>query len=142
MLRKKLPGRAGFTLVEMMIIIMVIGIMASLAAPPLFRFVQSNNLNTTSDRMMADLQYARAISISNGRVLRFSSDSGGYQIIDPVSGNVLRSKVFKGGLALGGAAQAANFFPWGMADATVFNLANGSGNKQITLLPTGLVEVQ
>ena len=142
MLRKKLPGRAGFTLVEMMIIIMVIGIMAGLAAPPMFRFVQSNNLNTTSDRMMADLQYARAIAISNGRVLQFSSGSGGYQIIDPVSGNTLRSEVFKGGLALAGADQAANFFPWGMADATVFNLANASGNKQITLLPTGLVEVQ
>ena len=40
--RKKIPVRAGFTLVEMMIIIMVIGVMASLAAPGMFRFIQSN----------------------------------------------------------------------------------------------------
>ncbi len=139
---KSIPGRTGFTLVEMMIILLVIGVMAGLAAPPMFRFVQSNNLNTTTDRMMADLQYTRSLAISNGRVLSFSCDVGGYQITDPVSGDVLRTTNFKSGLAMAGAAQTANFFPWGMADAMVFNLTNASGNKQINLLPTGLVEVQ
>ncbi len=138
--RKNLPFRAGFTLVEMMIIVMVIGVMAGLAAPPMFRFIQSNNLKTTTDRMTADMQYARSLAISDGRVLRFSAAVAGYQIKDPVSGQVLRSTNFKGGLVLD-TAQDADFFPWGMADAKVFKLANSAGNKQINLLPTGLVEV-
>ncbi len=139
--RKNIPVRAGFTLVEMMIILLIIGIMAGLAAPPMFRYVQSNNLRTTADRMMADMNYARSLAISNDQVLQFRVDANGYQILDPISDQVLRGGPFKKGLKLD-TPQTANFFPWGMADGTVFNLSNGSGNRQITLLPTGLVEVQ
>lgn len=123
----------------MMIIILVIGVMAGLAAPPMFRYTQSNRLKTTADRMMADMQYARSLSISSGRVMQFNVTAAGYQIVDPVSGNVVRSAQFKG-MSLD-VPQTANFFPWGMADGIVFNVSNPSGNKQITLLPTGLVEV-
>ena len=137
--RKKIHVRAGFTLVEMMIIIMVIGVMASLAAPGMFRFIQSNRLKTTTDHMMADMHYARSLAISNGQVLRFTVDANGYQIANPITDTVLRSGDFDG-LALD-AAQTADFFPWGMADAVVFNVSNPSGNKRVTLLPTGLVEV-
>ncbi len=138
--RKNYPARAGFTLVEMMIILLIIGVMGGLAAPPMFRYIQSNSLKTTADRVMADMNYARSLSISNGRVLRFTVDANGYQILDPVSGQVLRSGQFKKGLTLD-TPQTANFFPWGMADGTVFSLSNGAGSRQITLLPTGLVEV-
>ena len=138
--RKKFPARRGFTLVEMMIIISIVGLIAAIAAPPMFRFVQSNTLQTTTDRMLADLQYARSLSISNGQVLRFTSTVAGYQVIEPISGRILREADFKGALQLA-AAQSADFFPWGMADATVFNISNPAGAKQINLLPTGLVEV-
>ena len=138
--RKIFPARQGFTLVEMMIIIAIVGIIAVIAAPPMFRLVQTNTLQTTSDRMLADLHYARSLSITNGQVLRFTSTLAGYQVIEPISGTVLREADFKGGLTLA-AAQTSDFFPWGMANATVFNLSNPSGAKQINLLPTGLAEV-
>ena len=63
-------SRWGFTLTEMMVVIMVMGLMATLTAPPLFRYIQSHRLQTGTDRMMADLQYARSLSVARGDILR------------------------------------------------------------------------
>jgi len=143
--RQKLPGsvaiRRGFTLVEMMVVIGVVGIIATISAPPIFRYVQSNRLQTNADRMAADLQYARTLSIANSQILRFTSTPVGYQLLNPNTGVVLRETDLSHDLSLA-VNQSADFYPWGMADATIFNIANGAGNIQINLLPTGIVEVQ
>jgi len=136
----RLRRRRGFTLTEMMIVILVIGLMAAVTAPPLFNFMQSNRLQTNTDRIVADLQYARSLSISNGRVLRFTATEAGYQVTDPFSGELLRENNFDRGLTLD-AEVTVDFFPWGMADATVLTLSNRTGGAAINVLPTGIVEV-
>lgn len=138
--RHQLPNRRGFTLVEMMVIIVIVGLMAAIATPGIFRYVQSNRLQTTVDRMAADMQYARSLSIANGQILRFSVTGAGYRLTDPVSGTVFRDKTFEHGLKLA-IDQTADFYPWGMADARVFNISNSTGARQVNLLPTGIVEV-
>lgn len=138
--RQKMPSRRGFTMAEMMVIIVIVGIMATVAAPPLFRYVQSNRLQTGVDRLAADLQYARSLSIANSQILRFSADNAGYQLTNPNSGVVIRERDFEHGVALD-LDVTADFYPWGMADARVFNITNGSGTRQVNLLPTGIVEV-
>ncbi len=136
----KRTSRQGFTLVEMMLIISLVGVLAAMAAPPFFRYLASNRLATQADRMVADLQYARSLSVSNSQILRFSTTAAGYRLTNPVTGAVLREYDFHPGLGLD-ASQTADFFPWGMADPVVFTLSNPAGTKQITLMPTGLVEV-
>jgi prepilin-type N-terminal cleavage/methylation domain-containing protein len=142
--RKKLPepdhGRQGFSLVEIMFVIMVAGIIAAIAAPPIFQYVNSNRLQTNADQLAADLQYARSLSIANSTILRFSATPAGYQLTNPVTGDVIREKAYDHGLGLA-AEQTADFFPWGMADATVFNISNSSGALAVNLMPTGIVEV-
>ena len=132
--------RQGFTLVEMMIVISLIGLMAAISAPPLFRYIQSNRLQTNTDRLVADMQYARSMAISSGRILRFTTTPAGYTLTDPVSGEVMRTKNFEHGLALD-AAVTVDFFPWGMADNAVLNVTNAAGTARIDVLPTGIVEV-
>ncbi len=139
--RRRRRRREGFTLTEMMVVIILIGIMATVSAPPLFRYIQSNRLQTGTDRMVADMQYARSVAISTGRILRFQATAVGYTLTDPNSGTVLRSQNFDHGLALG-ADVTVDFFPWGMANGAVFNLTNPAGATQIDLLPTGIVEVR
>ena len=133
-------NRHGVSLVEIIVVISVVGIIASISAPPIFQYVQSNRLQTTSDRMAADLQYARSLSIASSEILRFTSTAAGYELTNPNTGDVIREKAFTHGMSLP-ANQSADFFPWGMADATIYSLSNGSDTKQVTLLPTGIVEV-
>ncbi len=131
----------GFTLVETMLVLCLVGVMASMAAPPFFRYLASTELATQTDRMVADMQYARSLSVSNAQILRFSVTAAGYRLTNPLTGVVIRESTFSHGLNLD-RNQTADFFPWGMANQAVFSLHGNAGTKQITLLPTGLVEVQ
>jgi len=139
--RKYLQQRNGFTLSELMVVIIIIGLMSAVTAPPLFRYMQSNRLQTSTDRMVADLQYARSLAISNGQILRFSATEAGYTLTDPTDGRLLREKNFDHGMALD-AAVSVDFFPWGTANAANLEISNKSGMNQIAILPTGVVEVQ
>lgn len=140
-MRKLLRERRGFTLTEMMVVILIVGLIAGIAAPPTYHFVQSNRLQTQADRLAADLQYARQVAVSRHTTMRFTSNAAGYEVADPVTGDVLRARELKHGMDIGGELQA-NFYPWGMADALVFNVENSSGRMVVSLLPTGMVEVQ
>jgi type II secretion system protein H len=141
---KKMPrlarNRQGFNLIELMVVIAIVGIIATISAPPIYRYVQGNRLQTSADRLAADLQYARSLSISNGTILRFTSTPAGYQLTNPVTGDLLREKNFAHGMELD-QATTADFFPWGMAQPAVFNISNSSGARVINLMPTGIVEV-
>ena len=143
--RHKMPhlpqGRGGFTMVEMMVVIGIVGILATISGPPIYRYMQSSRLQTSTDQMAADLQYARSLSISNSQILRFTSTLSGYKLTNPNTGVVIRERELANGQALA-AAQTADFYPWGMADAKVFNISNHSGARKISLLPTGIVEVE
>jgi prepilin-type N-terminal cleavage/methylation domain-containing protein len=135
-----LRSRQGFSLIELMVIIAIVGIIAGIAAPPIFRYVDGNRLQTNTDRLAADLQYARSLSISQGAILRFTSTPAGYQLTNPITGDLIREKNFEHGLELDQNV-SADFFPWGMADPAVFNISNSTGAMVVNLMPTGIVEV-
>ena len=83
-----------------MMVVLLIGLLASVAAPPMFRYLADSRLQTNTDRMAADLQYARTLAITNGEILRFTCDNAGYQLTNPLDGTVYRSQVFSKGMAL------------------------------------------
>jgi prepilin-type N-terminal cleavage/methylation domain-containing protein len=139
--RKKMPKRGGFSLVEIMIVIVLVGLLVVMVGPPMYGYLQAHRLQTGTDRLVTDLQYARAQSISRGRILRINTTVNGYAITEPASGDTIRQQTLDQGVVLA-LAQQSNFFPWGMADNTNFNISNSTGAKQIDLLPTGIVEVQ
>jgi type II secretory pathway pseudopilin PulG len=134
------PPRQGFTLIELMVLITLFTALLVVAAPPINGYLNSNRLEINADRLAADLQYTRSIAIANGQTMRFQATETGYRIVEPGSGSIIRERVFDGGCALSLAVNA-DFFPWGMAESRVINMANCAGSRTITLLPTGIVEV-
>ena len=139
--RKKVPGRTGFSLVEIMIVLVLVGMLAAMVGPPMYGYLQAQRLQTGADRFVTDLQYARAQAISRGRVMRVVTTVNSYQVSDLTSGAVLRQQNLDQGVVLA-IAQQADFYPWGMADNSIFNISNTTGARQVSLLPTGIVEVQ
>ena len=68
---------AGFTLVELMIVIGVIGITLAFASPNISAFVQNYRMTSQTNNMLADLQLARSNAVAQGvRVSMCASTSG------------------------------------------------------------------
>ena len=57
---------AGFTLVELMVTIAVIGITLAFASPNIVSFIQNYRITTQTNNLLADLQLARNNSVSQG----------------------------------------------------------------------------
>ena len=54
----------GYTLVEMVLAILVVGIMAGIAVPKVTAALQNFRLNAAAGKMLADIRYARELALS------------------------------------------------------------------------------
>lgn len=74
--------RHAFTLVELAITILIIGILTATAAPKFANAVRTMRVEAACRRIKADLALARqsAISASDDKLVQFTTDSGVYSI--------------------------------------------------------------
>jgi type IV fimbrial biogenesis protein FimT len=89
---------SGFTLIELMIVLIIVAILAALAGPSFRDFIISQRIKTTSFDLFADLNYARSEAVrTNSEVIiarAGSSWTGGWSVtwVDPSNTNrTLRS---------------------------------------------------
>ncbi|HEU4454644.1 MAG TPA: prepilin-type N-terminal cleavage/methylation domain-containing protein [Longimicrobium sp.] len=63
----------GFTLLEVMIVLVVVGIAAGIAAPKMNAYLARHRVRAALNRLAVDLAYARAVAVrsGSGAVLRF-----------------------------------------------------------------------
>lgn len=62
------PGRkaCGFTLLELVVVLAIVAVLTTLAAPSFIRLIQSNTVSSVVNIFMADMRYARSESIRRG----------------------------------------------------------------------------
>ncbi|MBL8889493.1 MAG: prepilin-type N-terminal cleavage/methylation domain-containing protein [Planctomycetaceae bacterium] len=81
-------NRRGISMVELMVVTLVMGIMAAVAAPKFAAALQHHALEMAAKRIVADLESARSLAYTTGvsQTVRFSTSSGRYQhvgLVDP-----------------------------------------------------------
>jgi len=79
--KRRDPGRratslmqAGFSLFEILAVLVVLGIMASLAVPASFRIADNIDFRRQTEKILATLRYARLLSVTRGREVRVMLD--------------------------------------------------------------------
>ncbi len=106
----------GFTLIELMIILTIVGVLMALAAPNYRDFVRRNRLTTQSNEFIAAVQFTRAEAIRRNRNVTLSAtdDSDntnewgkGWQVLDDTT--LLRvAPTLPGALALDSSVNNVN----------------------------------
>lgn len=144
----------GFTLIEIMIVIVIMGIMAAIATPNLMSYMSRLRLNGAARQVMTDLMLARGKAVSeNKRVGVVFTSNHQYTIF---SDNNQNSAIDTGELTVSKNIQAefadvtlsSNTSPIFLPNGSVLSATNGtvtlsntSGSKQVTTSSAGRVRI-
>jgi len=143
-------ARGGFSLFEMLIVVAILGIMATMVGPAMSRIVRHNRVNRAATVIASDLQNAFAVAARQREPVRIQADAAtrSYQFVDRKSGAVLRIRTFYGDTSeyrltkLEFSPTTIDVFPSGVSSAAVtIDLANGDYSKQIKASTAGFIRV-
>ncbi|HJQ10508.1 MAG TPA: prepilin-type N-terminal cleavage/methylation domain-containing protein [Gemmatimonadaceae bacterium] len=143
--------RHGFSIIELMAVIAILGIMASFAGPAMSRIVRHQRVNRAATVIASDLQNAFAVAARQRQPVRIQADANtrSYQFIDRKTGAVLRIRTFYGDTSeyrlgkLVFTPATIDVFPTGISSAAVVvDLANGDYAKQITASTAGFIRIK
>ena len=76
-----LPRRRAFTLVEMLLVLGVIAVFASLTLPSVFRLASNQKLTDAGERVREAIASARFRAIESGLIYQFCTESGGTNFV-------------------------------------------------------------
>jgi type IV fimbrial biogenesis protein FimT len=143
-------SRFGFSIMEMIAVVSILGIMASVAGPAMSRIVRHNRVNRATMIITSDLQNAFAVAARQREPVRIQADAStrSYQFVDRKSGAVLRIRSFYGDTSeyrlntLVFNPATVDVFPNGVSSAALtVTLENGDYAKEIKASTAGFVRV-
>ena len=143
-------ARPGFTAVELIVLVTIIGVLASIGGPALSRIVRHGRTNKAAIVIASDLQNAFAVAARQREPVTITADSTtkSYQFIDRKTGSVLRIRSFYGDTSeyrlsrLVFNPTTVDVFPSGVSSSPItVNLANGDYARKITASTAGFVRV-
>jgi Tfp pilus assembly protein FimT len=143
-------SRFGFSVIELIAIVAILGIMAAIAGPAMSRIVRHQRVNRATTLIASDLQNAFATAARSREPVRVQADNvnRSYQFVDRKSGTVLRIRTFYGDTSEYKLSQLTftpatlDVFPNGVSSSKLtIDLANGDYSKQITASTAGFVRI-
>jgi general secretion pathway protein H len=123
--------RAGFTLVELMIVLVILGFAAALAMPLLDKRAPMAALGAATQEVREALAAARSAAIAGDRRVAFGGDQGGYSV-----DGARHSFAFAGNIAVEIREHARiAFFPSGGSTGGSVVLRGGGVEREIEINP-------
>lgn len=134
------PGQRGFTLVELLVVLVVVGLIAALATPRFHRAMPGLRLETTSGELAAALRHSRAEAIRSNRDTALDVDlaARSFRPSDAVRATAIADGIAVEVVSAAGEAPADDvarirFFPDGTSTGGRITLAGGGRSVSVTV---------
>jgi prepilin-type N-terminal cleavage/methylation domain-containing protein len=143
-------GLKGFSLFELLIVVVILGIAATMVGPAMSRIVRHQRVNRAAKIIVSDIENAFAVAARQREPVRIQADAStrSYQFVDRKTGTVLRIRAFYGDTSeyrlssLVFTPTTFDVFPNGISSSAVtIDLANGDYSKRITASTAGFVRL-
>ncbi len=109
----------GFTLIEMVVAVAVLGILAVVAAPAIGEYLATQRLKGAAEELQTDLQFARMESVQRNAAVTVTLAGTGYTITRGAT--AVKSVTIGGGSSVSGGATMVAVFDPVRTTATITN---------------------
>src|SRR5688572_9864105 len=142
--------RWGFTTIELIIIVTILGVLAGIAGSKTSMIVRHSRTNRAAAVIVADMQNAFAVAARQRQPVRITADAAtkSYEFTDRSTGRVLRIRSFYGDTSeyrlskLEFTPAVLDVFPSGVSSSPVtINLGNGDYERRITASTAGFIRL-
>ena len=141
----QLRQRVGFSLIELLLVMTIVGLLLSIAVPNVGRQVNSDRANRSASAIMGMLDEAGQLAARRRAPVRVTFASGTLTVADRATNAVIRSRSFgptsdlRGTVTLSPSA-GIEIFPNGRANAALtVTVTGGSATATVTRSATGIL---
>lgn len=129
-LRRGTHRASGFTILEMLIVVIIIGVLSAITVPKIARQMQHERVNRAAQVIVQDLQNGFSIAGRQRAPVRltFSTGALSYEFTDRATGAVLQTRLLAVGSEYSITSMEARNWTTGASISTVDVLPNGIGS--------------
>lgn len=143
------PGARGFTLTELLMVVVVLAVLAVLAAPSFVQMLANSRLRGQAAEAYSDLQFARSASVERNVAVTMTFSGTGWQITRPGPSGavVMKSVTLSDGVSItSGAGMTVVFNPVRAMAAVsngpaVLERSGASGTVRVDVNAMGRAEI-
>jgi prepilin-type N-terminal cleavage/methylation domain-containing protein len=129
---------AGFSLIELMVTLMLMGLLLSMTVPAISSYANSSRLAGARSVLMSDLRLARSLATAQRTNYEVRLDSTSYSIRRLSPAQTILTRRLPRGIGLAH-RDTASFYPWGLTETMTITLRQGTHNSIVRTASNGQV---
>lgn len=118
----------GFTLVEIMVVVVIVGIILTIGVASTGRYIQAAQLAGTRNILMEDLGYARSLAVMRRKTYEIRFNSSTYSLVQLSPAATIWTHTLPAGFTCT-ATDTATYYAWGLTAPISVTVKRGSADS-------------
>ena len=127
---------SGFSLMELMVVVMLMGALLAIVAPSVFRYVQSSKALGASNTLVADLRYGRSLANTQRKSYQILFSGSSYTLCSVSPATTITRRTLPRGVTCSSSG-TATFYAYGLTTPITVRMIAGRDTSTVVLSLSG-----